>query len=988
MQVIKRDGSKEQYQPIKIIKAIKAAFKSVGEKCSGMAGYITSDVEKEIKPGTPTVEEIQDLVEEKLIEYNYPKVAKSYILYRNKHQEIRETKNLFEDAVNAVDDYIDKLDWKVNENSNMSFSLQGLNNYITSEITGQYWLDKVYTKDIRKPHKNGDYHIHDLSSLSIYCVGWDLQRLLEEGFGGVESKIESAPPRHLSTALMQCVNFLYTLQGEASGAQAFSNFDTLLAPFVWADDLNYEEVKQEMQSFLFNMNVPTRTGFQSPFTNITMDLQCPPTLENKPAIIGGEYIDKTFDEFQEEMDMINRAFAEIMMGGDRKDRVFSFPIPTYNITEDFDWDNPTLEPVWEMTAKFGIPYFANYINSDMSPHDALSMCPITGDNKVLYKSTRGFGLEFSKIKNLKVGKTYEIFSDGKFVKGEFSKYPDQEIIKVTLGNNHELKMSKEHLNFITKDKFGESEELKGGELKEGQYLPYSLKEYEGDGGDYDLGYIVGAFAGDGSLSEDTSTVFSLSEPKRDTLNKLIEITKERFGARHSVNESDGVIFLRIGSKAVNGLCREFVKDKSINKHYKPNLFNMSKEFRKGVLDGHFDTDGGNRNRIYTSSEKMVESLNMLAASLGTTTSIYEDDRTKEDGKYGDNVNYAVLIYQLNRESYGDLWFKKDNKLWMRIKSIEELNNQNGYCFEVINDEPMFTVGSTGILTHNCRLSIDISELKKRGGGGLFGSNPNTGSIGVVTLNMPRIGYETDTEEEFMDRVYDLMEKAKDSLLMKRKVVEDLTEKGLYPYSKHYLSGVKNRMGGYWKNHFNTIGINGMNEACLNFLGKDIGTDEGLEFSERVMKGMRDKLKEFQEESDSMFNLEATPAESTTYRFAKLDREQFGDDIICANQNRVAQDNAEPYYTNSSQLPVGYTTDIFEAMELQDPLQQLYTGGTVVHGFVGERIGSTEATKKLVKRIAENYELPYYSITPTFSICPVHGYLAGEHEYCPKCDAEE
>jgi ribonucleoside-triphosphate reductase len=663
--VKKRNGKRVEFKSEKIKNAVAKAAEAVDQESEKIAEEITAEVLSYLKiffkdGGTLEVEQIQDLVEKILIEKGCAEIAKAYILYREQHSKLRDSKKLFADAVNIMDDYLERSDWKVNENSNMSYSLQGLNNYIASEVTGQYWLQEIYPKETADLHSCGDLHIHDLGNLSVYCCGWDLEELLRTGFRGVPTKIESTPPKHLKTALGQIVNFFYTLQGEAAGAMAFSNFDTYLAPFIAYDGLNYKEVKQAMQEFLFNMNVPTRVGFQTPFTNITMDLEVPNYLKDQAVIIGGQYQEKCYGEFQPEMDMLNRAFAELMMEGDAKGRMFSFPIPTYNITEDFEWENQKLDPVWEMTAKFGIPYFSNFINSDMDPEDARSMC--------------------------------------------------------------------------------------------------------------------------------------------------------------------------------------------------------------------------------------------------------------------------------------------------------------------------------------CRLRLNNKELRKRGGG-LFGANPMTGSIGVVTLNMPLIGYQAQNKEEFMERVYYLMDQAKESLEIKRKVLETLTEQGLYPYAKFYLRDIKKRFDQYWKNHFNTIGLNGMNEALLNFMGKDISTQEGQQFSEEVMEKMRERLQQYQEETDNLYNLEATPAEGTAYRFARLDREKFGDQIIAANQGRVIKENADPYYTNSTQLPVGLTDDIFTALELQDELQALYTGGTTFHGFLGEKVDSIAATKKLIRRIAENFKLPYYTLTPSFSICPIHGYLAGEHEYCPKCEAE-
>lgn len=661
----KRDGRKVSFDQTKIENAVLKAAYAVGrdelESCQEITREVISILNIFYKEdGIPNVEQIQDLVEKILIEKGYADIAKAYILYREQHAKLRDTKKLFSDAMNVIKSYLDRSNWKVNENSNMGYSLQGLNNHISSEITSQYWLQKIYPKEIRELHINGDLHIHDLSNLSVYCCGWDLRDVLLTGFGGVSTKVESKPARHFRTALGQIVNFFYTLQGEAAGAQAFANFDTYLAPFIYYDNLEYKEVKQCIQEFVYNMNVPTRVGFQTPFTNITMDLVPSSNLAAEPAIIGGELMDRTFWEFQKEMDMLNKAFAEVMLEGDAKGRVFAFPIPTYNITKDFDWDNKVLDPVWEMTAKYGIPYFSNFINSDMSPDDARSMC--------------------------------------------------------------------------------------------------------------------------------------------------------------------------------------------------------------------------------------------------------------------------------------------------------------------------------------CRLRLDNRELRKRGGG-LFGANPMTGSIGVVTLNMPRIGYLATNRDDFIKRVYTLMDAARESLEIKRKMLERFTETGLYPYSCFYLRDVKKRFDNYWQNHFNTVGINGMNEALLNFMGKDIASKEGLNFTKEIMDLMRNRMVKYQEETGNMYNLEATPAEGTSYRFARLDKKHFGKGIITANEERVRTENASPYYTNSTHLPVGYTDDIFTALELQDELQTRYTGGTVLHGFIGEYMPSMDSTKLLVKRIAENFRLPYYTITPTFSICPIHGYLPGKHEYCPKCDAE-
>lgn len=991
----KRDGKVADFNPIQITNAIWKAAQAVGgkdhRKAAALTDRVLETIEKELKKGEiPTVEQVQDCVEKTLIEEGHARTAKAYILYRKQHTDIREVGGLLKD-IDIVDGYLSMMDWKVNENSNMSYSLQGLNVYATENIVSNYWLNKIYPPEIGRAHMDGDYHLHDLGTLGAYCVGWDLKDILLLGFRGVSGKIESKPAKHFGTALMQIVNYLYTLQGEAAGAQALSNFDSLLAPFISHDGLSYDQVKQEMQKFLFNMNVPTRVGFQSPFTNITMDLTVPSYMTDEPVIIGGDLTDDTYTDYVDEMNMMNHAFAEIMDAGDAKGRPFTFPIPTYNITKDFDWDNDGLDPVWEMTAKYGIPYFSNFINSDMKPDDARSMCPLAGDEKVLIKSSRGRDVEYSSIRNIYEGNSkqaeYEIYSDGKFIRGKFNKWDDQKMFKILLENGHEIKMSQYHQNFILKNQNDATESvLKAKELAPGMYLPYSLNGYEGDGGSEELGYFVGAYAGDGSLDGDTSVVFSLEkEHKPEVIKNLEKIAKDNFGAHSTLitYEDTKLATLKIHSKAAVGLCRDYVADKQRNKHYTSRVFTASKEFRNGVIQGHYDTDGGNRNRIYTSSSKMIGSLNMLAATMGTTTSIYKDER---DGRLGTEPNYAVLFYQLNRENYGDIWFKKNKKLWIKIKEILPIQNSSAYCFEVKNGEPVFTVGTTGILTHNCRLRLDNRELKKRGGG-LFGANPKTGSIGVVTINMPRLGYLAKNENDYFERLDHLMELAKESLIIKREVIENLTYSGLHPYSRFYLDDVKKTFGEYWKNHFSTIGLIGMNDSLLNFMNKSIGDPEGKKFAEKVMDHMREKMADFQEETGDIYNLEATPAEGASYRLARTDKAKYPD-IRTYNQEVYGNGGkVEPYYTNSTQLPVGFTSDIFEALDLQDGLQSKYTGGTVLHVFMGENEPNPTATKKLVRKIAENYTLPYYTITPTFSICPKHGYIPGEHHYCPKCDEE-
>jgi ribonucleoside-triphosphate reductase (formate) len=676
--VQKRTGEIVDFKPEKIGKAIFAAAKEIGGTDEVLAHKIAQDVikllDKLFKDKIPTVEEIQDTVEKVLIEGGHAVTAKSYILYREKRAQSRSDKQVVVSVENTIKEYLNKLDWRVNANSNQGYSLGGMILNTSGKVTANYWLSHIYPQAVGDAHRNGDMHIHDLDMFSGYCAGWSLRVLLEEGFNGVPDKTESDPPKHLSTAVSQMVNFLGTLQNEWAGAQAFSSFDTYMAPFVkkyelkmekevdeykmifptekkktaYIADKTYDYVLQNMQSFVFNLNVPSRWGTQTPFTNITLDWVCPEDLQSKRLKLGGKYFDYTFGELQPEMDIINKAYIEVMTAGDSKGRVFTFPIPTYNITKDFDWENENTKSLFEMTAKYGMPYFQNFINSDLDPGHVRSMC--------------------------------------------------------------------------------------------------------------------------------------------------------------------------------------------------------------------------------------------------------------------------------------------------------------------------------------CRLQLDLNELLKRGGG-LFGSAEMTGSIGVVTVSTPRIGFQHKGDKEaFLERIGHLMELAKISLELKRKEVQTWIDRGLFPYTKRYL--------GTLNSHFSTIGINGLNEAIRNFTDDkhSIADEWGQNFAEETLIFMRNKLAEFQKETGNLYNLEATPAEGTTYRFAKEDQKRFKG-IIQAGLPEA------PYYSNSSQLPVEITADAFEALELQDRLQTKYTGGTVLHLYMGERISSPEACKMLVKKALTNFRLPYITITPTFSICPKHGYLTGEHDFCPTCDKE-
>jgi ribonucleoside-triphosphate reductase (formate) len=1050
--VIKRDGSKAIFEESKVALAIWKAVSAVGGTDRARAESIASEVvvnlnEKFGVDGVVSVEEVQDVVETSLIKGGHDKTAKAYILYRHQRELLRKT----EDMVNnfeLVNQYVSQEDWRVRENSNMAYSLQGMNFNIAGRVVSNYWLGRVYPEEIALAHKGSDIHIHDLDCLAAYCVGWDLKQLLLEGFTGVRGKVASKPAKHLRSALGQVVNFFYTLQGEAAGAQAFSSFDTYLAPFIRYDNLNRGQVKQAIQEFIFNTAVPTRVGFQTPFTNITMDLKVPSHIANDPVIIGGKPMELTYADFQEEMDLLNDVFCEVMTEGDASGRIFTFPIPTYNITPDFEWDNPKYDGIWEMTAKYGIPYFSNYVNSDMKPEDARSMC-LDGAEEIIVKINgqivrttlseligsfggegwsenkhniqalslrEDFSLEWSNVKNfLKTrltGLRQIKTEDGKIFKASFN-HP----VSVLTINGVEEKFAKD--------------------LSIGDYL-LSLKSadnclnenYQQIGGfifNEELAFFLGYFTADGNyLKKSKSSLFrgmqfTFNANTLENLNKIKSITKKLFDydLKEKKDPRYNSYYAYIYKSELASLfhCAGFQKYGRVSNL----LFNSPKHVIKSFLEGFFAGDGyDKRLEIHINDSILARDLVLLYNLIGVSVSFRQKENSQviylHHKKNSSNINgltvnclsewvpgfvakSTYLVPGLNKgRMVGLATLQKysaqtefSEKISsgafypVRVSEIIEFNNTQDFYDVEIEKNHRF-VHSLGTITHNCcRLRLDNRMLNKRGGG-LFGANPLTGSIGVVTINMPRLGFLSKSEGEFFERLGKLMDLAKESLIIKRKTIEQLTNQGLYPYSKFYLRGIKEQTGGYWTNHFSTIGLLGMNEALLNFLGKDITTKEGLAFSVKVLDFMRDKLQVYQNETGDIFNLEATPGEGTSRRFAWADKKIYPN-IIVANEKQFKEHKVAPYYTNSTQLPVGKSLELFDALDLQDPLQTKYTGGTVFHVFLGERIASKDATKNLVRKISANYKMPYFSITPTFSICPIHGYISGEHEYCPICERE-
>lgn len=635
-----------------------------------------------------------------------------------------------------------------------------------------------------------------------------------------------------------------------------------------------------------------------------------------------------------------------------------------------------------MTAKYGTPYFSNYINSDMEPSDVRAMCPLHSKETVLVMNDYNRQFSLSTVENLykghKKNNEYTILLNGEEKRARLNRFDGLSFVKVRTVNGHEVVLSTNHANLILrKDKT--QMVVPASALTTDDYLPFSIRPYAGDNMlSYEDGLIVGAFMGGGSIKDDYAVTYSLNyTTKADLMSKLMSIGKQKFGARISTNNcSENCINVVMTSRMLRGLVETFVSGKGPKKVLKPNTINQSLDFRKGVLDGLMVTDGNSKsNRIYTSSEQAVTGITAMLASMGIPTNIHTDDRKDVDGKYSNNPVYTIRMYNPvnGQPSYENVYIKTDDYMWFRIESIEPINNTGiGYCFEVLDDETPYFMLPSGLVTHNCRLRLDLRELRKKSGG-FFGSGESTGSIGVVTLNLPRLAYLSKTEDEFFFRLQRLMDIAARSLDTKRTIITRLLNENLYPYTKAYL--------GSFHNHFSTIGLVGMNEACLNakWIGATLVEPKAHEFAERVLDFMRERLSDYQQMYEgTLFNLEATPAESTAYRLARHDVKRYPDIITAAGEGKT------PYYTNSSQLPVGYTDDIFDALNLQDSLQTRYTSGTVFHAFLGERLPDWESTATLVRKIAENYKLPYYTISPTYSVCDEHGYISGETHTCPKC----
>ena len=881
-----------------------------------------------------------------------------------------------------VDGYLKLKDWRVKENSNRPFSYGAMNSYMGSEVAKDYWLREVYPQYIADAYVDGHIHIHDLGCLSLYCCGYSLKEILKKGVRGVQNIPVSGPAKHFDSVLNQIANLVTVYQNEIAGAVAFNSFDTLLAPFIKVDGLDYEGVVQNMQNFIYSVNSNSRAGAEPAFSNITFDLTPPEDLLDQKAIVGGKKTDFTYRECQKEMDMLNKAFCEIMLEGDAEGKLFAYPIPTYNIHKRFDWDNPNNDLLWEMAGKFGLPYFANFINSDMEIGDVRSMCPLAGSTEIIYYSDRLQKYCVSSIKEVynhmnRDGRdTVKLLSKGKEIECRINKFDIPAEYEVELVNGAKFCTTANHLNKVYGKDYVETRFLTTED-----YIPYSLTPFEKRKSmTYEEGKLVGMFLGDGSYSDDRTIVFSLNEEKKKHLIEFLEsYAVDKLGAivRSTVCYSEisgkpSCVNIYVNSKFVVGLIREFVEGNSaITKGISGKAYMQSIEFRRGILDGLYETDGGNNNRIYTSSETLRDDISTLCATLGMVTNITVDVR---GGRLGELPCYTVRYYQpKERKGYKDVYKVDDEYLWVKIKEVRYKKHNSAavsYCAEVVDEkeEPVFMLAN-GILTHNCRLRLDLRELRKKNGG-LFGAGDATGSIGVVTINLPRLGYEHKGDKEgFFKALRHYLDIAKDSLEIKRKwLQENILDTNAIPAFMEYV--------GTMNNHFSVIGEVGANEMCENFMGKNILDPEAHAFVHEVHEFILDALKDYQEETGNLYAFEATPAEGTCYRFAMKDKSIYTDIITQGN-------GGDPYYTNSCHIPVKYIESIDKTFKHQEDLQVQFNSGTVIHIYLEGGITGEQA-KSIIYNVCHNYKVPYVSLSPISRYCEDHGYIKEHVDECPIC----
>jgi len=822
MMVQKRTGELVVFEFDRILNAAAKAYRARGKtisplKESAFRAHFTDFLDKKYPDAELLhIEQIQDLVEETLMAIGDFEVARAYIKHRAKKAELRSIS--YDSLLDDIDIYLNRNAWEEKENSNVDFSAQGLREHIASKVFKSYWLNRVMVSTVRELHESGKIHIHDLNLPTVYCCGWDLKALLLEGFAGVPNSVASKPPKHFGAALSQIWNFLYTMQGEAAGAQSLSGFDVYLAPFIRHDKLTRKQVKQRLEQFLFNMNTRTRVGFQCPFTNLTFFKTIPSYMKDEPVIIGGKFLEETYGDYQEEVDLLNDVYCESMLEGDADGRQFHFPIPTYNVTKDFDWDNPRHNSLWKLTGKYGAPYFTNYINSKLNPEDVRSMCPMRYDTKV----------------NINIDRKWWVMS--------------LEDIYTTLQNKTNVRAYVWHR-----------------------------------GASVDVVGVV-----------------------RTNVERLLRVCTKR--------DPVGEVFE--------------------HRHIQP---------------GRLHADAPEKN---------------------------------------------FYVHQLRTGMFIPYSDSGVAERWSEITKIEEVEktmyDQYAYCITVDSDDHYFELGPDRLITHNCRLQLDFTHLKKAGGG-LFGADSMTGSVGVGTINPVDIACAHPGDEEaFMDELIFRADTIADFLDDKRKFIEAKCSQGLYPFSRRWLKVMYDRSiasgisrPGYYCSYFSTLGIVGMNEACLNFMGKGIETEEGYAFAQRVLHKLDERLEYYRTKYETPFNLEATPAEGVSYRLAKLTQQMYPDAITAV----TGMGNVEPFLTNSTQLPVNFSSDIYKVIKHQEGLQTIYSGGTVLHLFLCESLDKEQQVKNLIRQVCSQTKLPYITISPTYSVCKEHGYIRGRHTHCPHCGRE-
>jgi anaerobic ribonucleoside-triphosphate reductase len=936
--------------------------------------------------------------------------------------------------IDIIDDYIEQNDWRVSENSNTNFCFGGLQGYIADKLISKYVLEKHYKGKISEAHRRNFIHIHDLGhGLTAYCHGSSIEDVLKEGLNADNRFSYAKPAKHFMVACSHIYNYLFTLSQEWAGAQSFSSVDTYLAPFVKEDNLSYEQIKQYLQHTVFELNNKYRIAMQSPFSNLSYDLVVPKDMKYKKVIVGGKELDYTYADCQKEMNMINIAFLEIMLEGDGMGKPFTFPIPTYNITKNFDWESDVSNKLFEVVGKTGLPYLANYINSDLDPSDVRSMA-ILGTQELIYKNGNGIISKNSIKKLFECWKgergQFQVLMNGKFIdiidmfEVPYTNY--DKYVKFTLKNNYIQNFSWQHKCKIVRD--NKIIEVESQEVKVTDKCLISLKGYNKSNiGTYEAGLIVGYYIGEGWKTHGNEINFAINIDRMDIVTNIKDYFL-KLGCNVKViknHENKNINKVFVYGKQAKGFVEEFIKgDKAKEKRLDNKIWNTSLDFRKGVIEGLYDTDGYKPDKLlfHTTNKYLCYDLITLCNSVGFVVSLQINANNTRYFKQDKSDLIKFTSYKLRfLLNYEVIKYKGDDYALIPIQDIKYPNYRSNkvYNFTVDTDDHLYELPN-GIITHQCcRLNLRLDEIRKNSNG-LFGSADKTGSLGVITLNLSRIGYMSrriaydnkcysqllsgfdelndeieklkiniqDNPEELMisifyAMIFYFMDIGKESFIVKRKMVEEFYNMRFYPYTKRYLDD--------YTNHFNTFGVNAGNECLLNMFDIDIMSEKGKTFMEGLLQKMLDKLGEYQVEYKDyykrkkkglLFNLEATPAEGTGSKFAIHDLKTFGNSIKTANGKQLK------YYTNSTQVPQDMTDNIFDVLDNQDKLQTLYSSGTVLHIYLNQPIQSVETTKSLVKKIFSNYKLPYISIAPNLCICPIHGKLDKTYDYCPYDHTEE